>query len=121
MGPAAVELGHEGRRLVGVGQDEDLADRPSQCDMEDAPFPLFVVAQTVGEEPPGGTVEDDVLPLPALDLVDGREEHGRPFGRRPFEHAAEPRLERGHVRVEGRHRLEGEEVVGMGRSVRLPP
>ncbi|MGD0749614.1 MAG: hypothetical protein ABSB68_17615, partial [Acidimicrobiales bacterium] len=119
MGPAAVELGHEGRRLVGVGQDEDLADRPGQCDMEDAPFPLLVVAQTVGEESPGGAIHNDVLPLPALDLVDRREEHGRPFGRWPLEHAAEPRLERGHVRVEGGHRFEGEEVVGMGRSVRL--
>jgi hypothetical protein len=87
--------------------------------MEDAPFPLLVFAQTVREKSLRGAVEDYVLPLSTLDLVDCREEHRWPFGWWPLEHTPEPRLEGGDVWVQGRHRFEGEQVVGMGRSIRL--
>jgi hypothetical protein len=70
MGPASIEFGHEGRRLIGVSQNEYLADRSSQRDMEDAPFPLLVFAQTVREKSLRRTVENNVLPLSTFDLVD---------------------------------------------------
>ena len=103
MGPAAINLGDKGRRLIGVGQNEYLADGSGERHMEDAPFPLLVFAQTVREKSLRGAVEDDVLPLSTLDLVDRREEHRWPFGWRPLEHTPEPRLEGGDVWVEGRH------------------
>ena len=103
MGPAAIELGDKRRRLIGVGQNEHLADGSRERHMEDAPFPLLVLAQTVREKSLRGTVEDNVLPLSTFDLVDCREEHGRAFSRPPLEQTPEPRLEGGNVWVEGRH------------------
>ncbi len=104
-----------------VGQDEDLADGARQRHMEDATFALLVVTQPVREEALGRAVDDDVLPLPALDLVDRRQVHRRPLERSSAEGVPQPRLEGGDVGVEGRQRLEGQEIVGMGRPVRLAP
>ncbi len=51
-GAAAVELRHEGRAFVGIGQHDHLADGTGQGDVEDAPLTLFVVAEAVGEQAP---------------------------------------------------------------------
>jgi hypothetical protein len=103
MGPAAIYLGDKGRRLIGVGQNEYLADGSGERHMEDAPFLLLVFAQTVREKSLRCTVEDNVLPLSTLDLVDCREEHSWTFHYSPLENTPEPPLERGNVWVEGRH------------------
>ena len=93
VGPASVQLGDEGRRTLGVGEHHHLAEGPGQGDVEHAPFPLLVLAQTMGEQALGGAVDDDVFPLPALDLVDRREQHGRPAATAvaPAARAARPR------------------------------
>src|SRR5271170_7462627 len=103
MGPAAIYLGDKGTRLIGVCQNEYLPDGSGERHMEDAPFPLLVFAQTVREKSLRGTVEDNVLPLSALDLVDRREEYSWPFSRPLLEQTAEPRFEGRNVWVEGRH------------------
>jgi hypothetical protein len=71
--------------------------------MEDAPFPLLVVAQTVREKSLRGAVDDNVLPLSTFDLVDRRKEHSRASHWPPLENTSEPRLEGGNVGMESRH------------------
>ena len=121
MRPRAIELGDKGRRVVGTGQDKDLADGSRERHMEDAPLSFFIVTETVGEQALRCAVDHHVLPFSTLDLVDGRKEHGWPLGGSLLEHTSEPHLEGGNVGVEGCNRLEGKEVVGMGRPVGFSP
>jgi hypothetical protein len=103
MGPAAIDLGDKRRRLIGVGQNEYLADGSRESHMEDAPLSLFVFAQTVREKSLRGTIEDNVLPLSTFDLVDCRQMHRWTFSWSSLESTTEPLFERGDIWVEGRH------------------
>ena len=110
-----------GDGAAGVGQHDDLAPGPGEGDVEDAALPLLVVGQPVGEKALGGAEDDHVPPLLALDAVHRGQQHVRALGRRAGQHPSQPRLERGRLGMEGGHRLEGHQVVGVGRPVRLPP
>ena len=99
---APVELSHEGRRLLGIGQNQNLAYGTREGHVEDATFPFLVVTQPVWEEALGNAVDNDVLPFTALDLVDRREMDRRSFGGSSPESSPKPRLEGGDVRMERR-------------------
>ena len=55
---------------------------PGDGHVEHPALALLVVAQPVGEQPGGRAEDDDPAPLPALDPVDGREQHRRAGGAR---------------------------------------
>ena len=93
---------------------------PGEGDVEDPPLALLVVAQPVWEEPLRGIEDDHVVPFAPLDAMHGGQQHQRSVGTAVRERTSRSQVSKVVTSgVQGRHRLERGQVVGMGGAVRL--
>ena len=87
--------------------------------MKDPSLAFLVVAEPMREEASRDVENKYVVPLAALDAMDGGEQNQRTFDRCPGQHLAQPALERGDLGVERRHRFQRGQVVGVSGAVCL--
>jgi hypothetical protein len=86
--------------------------------VKDPALALLVGASRWGKSP-RCVEDDDVVPLAPFDAMHRGQQHRGPVGGGPGEHVSQPGFEGGDVGMEGGHRFQRGQVVGVGRAIGL--